>query len=50
MSLFRENLKFSVSVEKYNGHELGQTLGDVDGQKGLVRCSPWNCKVSDTTG
>ena len=27
-----------------NGHELGQTLGDGDGQGGLVCCSPWGCK------
>ena len=50
MPLFRENSKFSVSIEKYNGHELGQTSGDGDGQKGLVCCSPGSCKVSDTTG
>ena len=24
-----------------NGHELGQTLGDGEGQGGLVCCSPW---------
>ena len=24
-----------------NGHGLGQTLGDGEGQKGLVCCSPW---------
>ena len=27
-----------------NGHELGQTLGDGEGQGGLVCCSPWGCK------
>ena len=32
-----------------NGHELGQTLGDAEGQGGLVCCSPWGCKESDTT-
>ena len=31
-------------------HQLGQTLGAVEGQGGLVRCSPWTNKVSDTTG
>ena len=30
--------------------ELGQTLGDGEGQGGLVCCSPWDCKKSDTTG
>ena len=33
-----------------NGHELGQTLGDGDGQGGLACCSPWGPKESDTTG
>ena len=33
-----------------NGHELGQTLGDGEGQRGLACCSPWGCKESDTTG
>ena len=32
-----------------NGHELGQTLGDSEGQGGLVCCSPWGCKKSDMT-
>ena len=33
-----------------NGHELGQTLGDGEGQRGLPGCSPWGCKEPDTTG
>ena len=33
-----------------NGHELGQTLGDGEGQGGLECCSPWGRKESDTTG
>ena len=32
-----------------NGHELGQTPGDGKGQGGLVCCSPWGRKESDTT-
>ena len=32
-----------------NGHELGQTSGDVEGQRGLVCYSPWGRKESDTT-
>ena len=28
-----------------NEHELGQTLGDGEGQGGLVRCSPWGGRV-----
>ena len=33
-----------------NEHELGQTPGDGEGQGGLVCCSPWGHKESDTTG
>ena len=33
-----------------NGHELGQTLGDGEGQGGLECCSPWSCKESDMIG
>ena len=33
-----------------NGHELGQTLRDGEGQGGLEFCSPWGHKESDTTG
>ena len=28
-----------------NGHELGQTLGDGEGQEGLSCCSPWGHRV-----
>ena len=31
------------------GHELGQTPGDGEGQGGLVCRSPWGRKESDTT-
>ena len=33
-----------------NGLELGQTLGDDEGQGGLVCCSPWGHKEPDTSG
>ena len=33
-----------------NEHELGQTLGDGEGQGGLACCNPWGCKELDTTG
>ena len=33
-----------------NEHELGQTPGSGEGQGGLVCCSPWGHKESDTTG
>ena len=35
---------------QWNGHELGQTLGNDEEQGGLVCCSPWGCKESDMTG
>ena len=34
---------------QFNGHELGQTPGDGDGQGSLVCCSPWGCEELDTT-
>ena len=34
----------------WNGHELGQTLGDGEEQGGLVCCSTWGCKESDMNG
>ena len=30
---------------RFNEHELGQTLGDGEGQGGLACCSPWGHKV-----
>ena len=33
-----------------NGYELGQTSGDGEEHEGLVCCSPWGCKMLDTTG
>ena len=33
-----------------NEHELGQTLGDGEGQGGLVCWRPWGCNESDRTG
>ena len=32
-----------------NGRELGQTLGDGEGQGGLACCRPWGLKESDMT-
>ena len=34
---------------RLDGHEFEQALGVGDGQGGLVCCSPWGCKESDTT-
>ena len=33
-----------------NGHELGQILGDGEGQGSLECCSPLGCKELDMTG
>ena len=33
----------------FNGHELGQTQRDGDGQGSLACCSPWSRKESDMT-
>ena len=33
----------------FNGHELGQTLGDDEGQGSVACCSPWGRRVSVTT-
>ena len=30
---------------QFNGHELGQILGDGNGQGSLVYCSPWSHRV-----
>ena len=34
---------------QFNGHELGQTPGDSEGQGDLACYSPWGHKESDTT-
>ena len=34
---------------QFNGHELGQTLGDGEGQGSLGCCSPWGSEESNTT-
>ena len=30
---------------QFNGYELGQTLEDGEGQRGLMCCSPWGHRV-----
>ena len=34
---------------QFDGREFEQALGVYDGQGGLVSCSPWGRKESDTT-
>ena len=38
-----------MNMYMYKGHELGQTLGDSEGQGGLACCNPQGHKESDTT-
>ena len=38
-----------VWYHQLDGHECEQTPGVVDGLRGLVCCSPWGHKESDTT-
>ena len=37
-------------LRQLDGHELGQILGDGEGQGGLACCSPCSCKESDMIG
>ena len=34
---------------QFNGHEVGQALGDGEGQGSLACCSAWGCRESDMT-
>ena len=34
---------------QFDGHEFGQTLGDGEGQGGLMCCNPWGRKESNMT-
>ena len=36
-------------VHRFNGHEFEQALGDGEGQRSPVCCSPWGHKESDMT-
>ena len=38
-----------VAWHQLDGHEFEQTLGDGEGQRTPVCCSPWGCKESDMT-
>ena len=51
----RQGQKGTTEVEmvewhhQLDGHEFEQAPGVGDGQRSLVRCSPWGRKESDTT-
>ena len=38
-----------IHIHRFNEHELGQTLGDGEGQGSLACYSPWDCKESEMT-
>ena len=42
--------EMAAGHNQWNEHDLGQTLGDGEGQGGLVCCSQWGCKDLDLTG
>ena len=42
-------IHYQLSHQGSNGHELGQTLEDGEGQGSPVCCSPWGHKELDTT-
>ena len=44
-----QRMRWLDGITYDNGHELGQTLGDGEGQRGLVCGSPWGCKELDMT-
>ena len=45
-----QRMRWLDGITYDNGHELGQTLGDGEGQRGLVCCSPWGRKELDVSG
>ena len=45
----RQGMRWLDATSPLSGHEFEQTPGDGEGQGSLVCCSPWGCKVSDTT-
>ena len=52
-SCVRDHSTFADEIVEWhhrlNGHEFEQTLGDGEGQGGLVCCSPWGRKELDLT-
>ena len=44
-----QRMRWLDGINSENGHELGQTMGDGEGQRGLVCCSPWGHKELDPT-
>ena len=40
-------MRWSDGITDSMEHELGQTLGDGDGQRGQACCSPWGHEESD---
>ena len=45
----QQRIRWLDGITDSNGHGFGWTPGVGDGQGGLVCCSSWGCKESDTT-
>ena len=45
----RQRMRRLDGHHHFNGHELGQTPGDGEGQGSLACCSPWGLEELDTT-
>ena len=45
----QQRMRWLDSTTDSIGHESEQILGDTEGQRSLVCCSPWGCKGSDVT-
>ena len=45
----QQRMRWLAGITNSIGHKFEQALGVGDGQRGLVSCSPWGCKESDTT-
>ena len=44
-----QRMRWLDGITDENGHELGKTSGDGEGQGGLMRCRPWGHKELDMT-
>ena len=42
-------MRWLDGITNFNGHDLGQTPGDGEGQRSLACCSPWGQKELDMT-
>ena len=45
----QQRMRWLDSMDRLNGYEFEQTLGDSGEQRSLACCSPWGSKESDMT-